>query len=169
MQYLLVLAATFLSIQSAQGDRVRSGVPVVINGGMLQIGRDQVAIDGIAAPALIQHCTNAAGEYYGCGRNSARALQELISGQTVQCRIVRRESMTAHCLVRGHDVGEAMLRAGHAVVARGVRVRTYEAAQTDARRNRRGLWSGRFLHPQDWQVQFRRSSPIAGCASLESC
>jgi endonuclease YncB( thermonuclease family) len=49
------------------------------------------------------------------------------------------------------DLGEAMVRGGHAFdYARHSRGR-YAAAEREAREARRGLWAGSFERPENWR------------------
>ena len=55
------------------------------------------------------------------------------------------------CIADGTDLGEAMVRSGHALdYARHSRGR-YAQAEREARAARRGLWAGSFQTPAAWR------------------
>ena len=86
-------------------------------------------------------------------RPRARSMR-LIGGRSVTCTPVdhdRYEREVAACTVDGRDLGEAMVRSGHARdYARHSHGR-YAAAEREAREARRGLWAGEFENPGEWR------------------
>jgi endonuclease YncB( thermonuclease family) len=84
------------------------------------------------------------------------ALTAAIGGRSVTCTPVQVDQYNrdvAQCTVDDDDLGEAMVRGGHAFdYARHSRGR-YAAAERDARAARRGLWAGTFETPAVWRQQ----------------
>ena len=105
----------------------------------------RVRLHGIDAPEREQDCRDANGQTYSCGRASMRALTAAVAGRSVTCTPVEVDQYNrdvAVCTVDDADLGEAMVRAGHALdYARHSRGR-YAAAEREARDARRGLWAG---------------------------
>jgi endonuclease YncB( thermonuclease family) len=131
-----------------------SGAARIIDGDSLEIAGVRIRIFGIDAPEWRQQCRDARGEPYACGREATRALDRLIGGRTVTCTPVthdRYDRDIATCEVIGRDLGDAMVRAGHAVdYARHSRGR-YAAAEQEARTAKRGIWAGEFEEPETWR------------------
>ncbi len=126
----------------------------IVDGDSLEIAGERIRLFGIDAPEGRQQCRDAKGADYACGREAARALTSLIGGRTVTCRMVTHDQYqrdVATCAVEGQDLGDAMVRSGHARdYPRHSRGR-YAAAERDAREARRGLWAGEFENPGAWR------------------
>ena len=112
----------------------------------------RVRLHGIDAPERDQDCRDANGKTYSCGRAAMRALSAAVAGRSVTCTPVEVDQYNrdvAVCTVDDVDLGEAMVRGGHALdYARHSRGR-YAAAEREARAARRGLWAGTFETPGD--------------------
>jgi endonuclease YncB( thermonuclease family) len=125
-----------------------------VDGDSLDIAGERVRLMGIDAPELHQTCRDAADDDYACGRAAAQALAGLIAGRSVTCTPLdhdRYDRDVVRCTVDGRDLGEAMVRAGHAVELARFSHGAYTEAQRDARAARRGLWAGRFEEPAEWR------------------
>ena len=135
---------------------VIAGRARVVDGDSLIVGLARIRLFGIDAPEREQDCRNAAGGTYACGREATRALTSAIAGRAVTCTPVdhdRYDRDVAVCTAEGDDLGEAMVRSGHALdLARHSR-RRYADAERDARDARRGLWAGSFDTPAVWRRQ----------------
>jgi len=130
----------------------------VVDGDSLDVAGERIRLYGIDAPEFRQSCNDLAGRPYACGRASSRALAALIAGRQVSCTAVDHDRYgrdVAICTVDGRDLGEVMVRAGHAVdYAQHSRGR-YAAAEREARDSKRGIWAGTFEDPAVW----RRRNP----------
>jgi endonuclease YncB( thermonuclease family) len=135
------------------------GVPIsgharIIDGDSLEVAGERVRLFGIDAPEGRQQCRGANGADYACGREAAQALAALIGGRTVTCTPVTQDRYArdvATCTANGRDLGEAMVRAGHARdYLRHSRGR-YAAAEREARAEKRGIWAGEFEQPETWR------------------
>jgi endonuclease YncB( thermonuclease family) len=133
-----------------------TGSARVTDGDSLEIAGVRVRLHGIDAPERDQDCRDANGKSYSCGRAAMRALTAAIAGRSVTCTPVQVDQYNrdvALCTVDDTDLGEAMVRGGHALdYARHSRGR-YAAAEREARAARRGLWSGTFETPAVWRQQ----------------
>ena len=135
---LMAALATMPSGPLAAEETLR-GKARVESGDTLRIGDDRVRLAGIAAPAPKDNC-RLYDIAWPCGRNAKVALLQIIAGREVACTPEAAEAagaIVATCSVGDQDIGEAMVRAGHAR-ARG----RYGDAQVEAQRNSRGVWGG---------------------------
>ena len=131
-----------------------SGRARVIDGDSLEVGRERIRLHGIDAPEGRQRCRDANGDDYACGRDARRALAALIDSRPVTCRMVTHDQYArdvAICMVDGRDLGDAMVRAGHARDYARHSGGRYAAAEREARAARRGLWAGKFEEPVAWR------------------
>lgn len=98
---------------------------------------------------------------YACGRLSANRLDQRLQDEVVSCfeeDTDRYGRMVARCEVDGEDLGAWLVSRGLAIrYARyaGSANRTEEAV---AKRDRAGLWAGRFTEPEEWR-RARREEP----------
>ena len=133
-----------------------TGSAHVVDGDSLQVAGVRLRLHGIDAPEFDQDCHDANGKSYSCGRAAMRALIAAIAGRSVTCTPVAVDQYdrdVATCMAGDLDLGDAMVRGGHALdYARHSRGR-YAAAEREARAARRGLWAGAFETPANWRQQ----------------
>ena len=132
-----------------------SGRAEVVDGDTLRIADRRIRLLGLDAPELSQSCTDATGAAWDCGREARSFVVNLVSGQTVSCRSLRRDSYgrsLAKCDSGGSDLGAQIVAAGWAVPEDGY----FDEANT-ARTAKRGIWSGTFVAPAEWR--HRDSNP----------
>jgi len=130
----------------------------VVDGDSLEIGDRRVRLFGIDAPEFQQDCRTAAGRAYDCGIAARRALEELAGGRAVTCTPVgaSHDRAVAICRVNGRDLGEELVRGGHALELKNFSRGRYSAAEREAQAARRGLWAGSFEEPAAWRREHGR-------------
>jgi len=130
-----------------------SGRARIIDGDSLEVAGARIRLFGIDAPEAHQQCRDARGLNYPCGRAATRALAAL-TGARVTCTLVthdRYERDVATCMANGRDLGDAMVRAGHAVDYARHSGGRYAEAEREARAAKRGIWAGTFEEPEAWR------------------
>ena len=164
MRNLTILGGLILLTVCANGAahaQTVSGPARVITGSIVEIQGQQIRLQGIDAPDVLQGCRDSSGRFYKCGERSWVFLHRLIEGQTVRCTAPVLDSFvrkSGRCSVRGADLARAIVSQGHAVATAGGD--RYLSAEAEARKNRRGLWSGSFVRPEEWRSRMK-NPPVA--------
>jgi endonuclease YncB( thermonuclease family) len=148
--FILIMAVCFASQSFAAGAIVRDGAT-------LQLGEVTYRLDGIDAPELDQICIDEHADPWACGVEARDQLTRLIGGREVRCEDLGlgpyKKRHIGICTVEGESasLNAAAVRQGFALnfepYARG-RFRDDEAGAKD---NRRGLWKGCFVAPQEFR------------------
>jgi endonuclease YncB( thermonuclease family) len=152
----IVLAVRVVSgLNSATAGAWLSGQAYVIDGDTIVVRGQHVRLAGIDAPELDQHCLDAKGQSYPCGIEASAAISALTRNRDITCIEIdldRYRRIVARCEVDGHDVGDTMVRAGHAIdYVRYDAEGRYAGAEREARGAKRGIWQGNFVQPEAWR------------------
>ncbi len=157
MVFIVLLAMLALGARQAGWLAPESGAFTAVDGDSLRKGESEYRLHAIDAPELHQECQDGAGRGYPCGRQARDALRRLVSGKTLDCRIIetdRYERLVAACSAGGIDINNEMVRRGWAIAYRKHGL-DHIAAEAEARAARRGIWQGRFDDPEDWRAEHR--------------
>jgi endonuclease YncB( thermonuclease family) len=155
---LLIVAAVAIYAMSREAPRTPTitASAAIIDGDTLRIGDKRLRLVGMDAPEIQQTCRDASGRSYFCGHAARERLAALVSGSAVTCAaqgLDRYGRTLATCASsRSADLGETLVREGHAVSYRG----GYWFAELGARFSGRGLWQGDFERPSDWRRAHHR-------------
>ena len=136
-----------------------SGQATAIDGDTIEIHGRRVRLNGIDAPESRQVCEDAAKRDVPCGRQSAFFLADLMARHVVTCRAEGTDKYRrtiASCEVQGRDIGDAMVRAGHALAYRKYSMR-YVGAEDAAKAAKAGMWRYDFLPAWEWRALEKRS------------
>ncbi len=137
-----------------------SGTAEAADGDSLRLQGDRIRLLGIDAPELDQLCWDANGAEWTCGRDARAELARLVAAGPIDCQPAgtdRYGRTLARCAVGQVDVGGAVVEAGLALATDG-----YGAEQSVAKREKRGLWQGRFVDPKTWRDQGPSGDPGPG-------
>ena len=128
------------------------GFAKVIDGDTLHIKLDKIRLHGIDAPEKKQLCIKNLKEYE-CGEEATAALIKKIYGKKVVCKVQdkldRYRRYIGVCFVEKVNLNKWMVRNGYAVAFRRYS-KNYIEDENYARKNKLGLWSGSFIHPEKW-------------------
>ncbi|GGS09882.1 thermonuclease family protein [Deinococcus sedimenti] len=130
-----------------------SGIPTVTDGDTLQVRGVKVRLHGIDAPESSQTCTRA-GRAYGCGREAAFALADLVRNKTVTC--TRRDTdrygrLVGVCSVGGTEINRWLVQQGWALPYLQYGGGIYSGAASQAKSAGKGLYAGTFQNPWDYR------------------
>ena len=158
MFLLVLLLGAGLMIRETGWLDPREGRFVAVDGDSLRKDEESFRLHAIDAPELHQSCTDATGKDYHCGRQAQAALQKLVSGGSVTCRIVETDRygrFVAVCRAGDLDINAELVRLGWAIAYRK-HGRDYVDEEEDARAAARGIWQGPFETPEAWRAANRR-------------
>jgi succinoglycan biosynthesis protein ExoI len=151
---LALAALLLLTAPALAGDIV--GRASVIDGDTISIHGTRIRLDGVDAPESWQTCHDAGGKLYRCGARAAEALDELLAAsRPTRCRQMdtdRYGRVVAICWTNaGVEVNAAMVLAGQALDWPKYSRNRYQPQQAEAKRHKRGIWSGTFILP--WEAR----------------
>jgi endonuclease YncB( thermonuclease family) len=160
-----VLAALIFAFGALADDL--AGQASVIDGDTLEIHGTRIRLWGIDAPESDQLCRSEDSEHYKCGQRAANDIDAFIARRPVECVEVDRDQYkraVAVCTVRGVDLAEWLVKNGLALDWPRYSNGAYAAAQDDAKRAERGIWTGSFVEPWRYRVCRRTGKSIAHCS-----
>ncbi len=146
-----------------------SGRASVVDGDTLVVSGTRVRLEGIDAPESGQSCRGHADETWNCGAAAARALQRMVTGQTVVCvrkGLDRYGRVLGICRVGNTDIAEQLVRRGLAWAFVKYSY-TYAKTEGQARALRIGVWQAENQPPWDHRAlkwDAAEDEAPAGCA-----
>lgn len=132
---------------------LRSSEVKVVDGDSLYLGKKEIRLSGIDAPEYFQTCFDAEGKEYACGKKSFEALKRL-AGRDIRCRTVAKDKYKRYvsvCESGGVDINKKMVENGWAVAYKRY-THDYDEAEKLAKREKRGIWQGRFMKPELYRI-----------------
>jgi|TARA_B110000305_G_C19290969_1_gene564169 endonuclease YncB( thermonuclease family) len=130
-----------------------SGVPSIIDGDTIKILNKRIRFHGIDTPEKKQICIKNSKEY-SCGEEATYALKRKIGGKSVICKVQdkldRYKRYIGVCFLEDADLNKWMVKNGYAVAYRRYS-KDYIEDENYAKKNKIGLWSGSFIHPEKWR------------------
>ena len=130
-----------------------SGVPRIIDGDTIKISNKRIRFYGIDTPEKKQICIKNSKEYR-CGQIATNALIKKINGERVMCKVQdkldRYKRYIGVCFFGDLNLNKWMVRNGYAVAYRKYS-KDYIEDENYAKKNKIGLWSGNFIHPEKWR------------------
>ena len=130
-----------------------SGLPTITDGDTIKIDNKRIRFHGIDAPEKKQIC-NKDLKKYSCGKKATEALTKKINGKRVVCkvfdRVDRYKRYLGICFLGEINLNKWMVRNGYAVAYKRYS-EDYIDDEKYAKKNKIGLWSGKFIHPEKWR------------------
>jgi endonuclease YncB( thermonuclease family) len=136
------------------------GRAYVVDGDTIDINGIRIRLNGIDAPERKQTCVVNYFDRYDskaspaeCGQLAKIALHDFLGTRVVSCEETGTDHyrrLLATCRVDGTDLGEWMVSQGWAIAYRKYSV-AYVQAEEKAHAEKRGIWAGTFLSPEQWR------------------
>jgi endonuclease YncB( thermonuclease family) len=130
-----------------------SGFPNIIDGDTIKILNKRIRLHGIDTPEKKQICFKDSKKY-NCGKKATNALTKKIDRNRVVCKIQDRldryKRYIGVCFVGEINLNKWMVRNGYAVAYRRYS-KEYVKDEDYAKKNKLGLWSGKFMYPEKWR------------------
>lgn len=132
--------------------RTIAGKAYVTDGDGLRVSGHEIRFAGLDAPEYDQRAMHRDGYWFNQGKRIKSALIEEVGGRHVHVAVVKVDKYGRAVGVvtcGGRDVGEWLVRSGHAIAAYGDR---YEAVEREAREEGRGMWGCAVAYdPRAWR------------------
>ena len=132
--------------------------PVVKDGGTLQLAGVTYRLDGIDAPEFDQMCIDDHANAWACGVEARDQLTNLIAGRQVRCEdlgigTTYRKRHIGICTVEVEttSLNQLLVRQGFALNFEPYARERFKNDEAGAKDNRRGLWKGCFVAPQEFR------------------
>ena len=147
----IIIILLFLNSKMIAGEL--SGIPSISDGDTIKFIHKRIRLHGIDAPERKQMCIKNSKEYR-CGVLAAEALFKKINGSQVICEVQdkldRYKRYIGVCFVGKVNLNKWMVRNGYAIAYRRYS-EEYIEDENYAKKNKLGLWSGNFIHPEKWR------------------
>jgi len=134
-----------------------AGKAYVTDGDGIRIAGQDVRFAGLDAPEFDQVAKHPDGYWFGHGKRVKNALVRKIGGKRVHVKIENYDKFgraVGIVTCQGQDIGEWLVREGHAIAAYGDR---YKHVEEGARQAKRGMWGHAVnIDPRRWR--HRRST-----------
>jgi endonuclease YncB( thermonuclease family) len=163
------LFATMMSLAmypTAYADNL-IGQASVIDGDTLEIDGTRIRVFGIDAPESDQLCRDEDSNLYRCGQKASNALFDFIARRSVNCVEVDRDRYkraVSVCTVGETDIADWLVRNGLALDWPQYSKGDYAAAEAEAKREQRGMWSGSFKEPWTYRACRRSGGRPESCS-----
>jgi endonuclease YncB( thermonuclease family) len=153
MRWLIPVLLVFAAVPSFAAS------PVVRDAGTLDLAGVTYRLDGIDAPAFDQICIDDHADAWTCGIAARDQLTRLIGGHEVRCEDrgadpTARKRHIGVCTIEGDtaSLNQHLVRQGFALNFEPSAQGRFKADEAFAKDNRRGLWKGCFVAPQEFRA-----------------
>jgi len=151
-----VVAFLIVFLEKRTPQNTLNGIAYVSDGDSLKLKDERIRLLGIDAPELAQTCVDENKKTWQCGKISKKRMKQLIKNKELICTWKERDRynrLLAKCTLNGNDIGAILVKEGLAVSYRGSN--DYLVEQKYAKKNKIGMWAGKFEDPKDWRFRNR--------------
>lgn len=152
--FLAIVCCVFSAVAMADASTISGKVSNVHDADSITLSGTQIRLQGIDAPELSQDCIDREELEYPCGKFAASLLREMILGKTVRCEISGIDSYQrslATCYRGGVNINQYLVAQGWATAYKKYD-RRYIDMERLAKRNKKGLWQGSFVSPEEFRA-----------------
>ena len=165
--FILTLAISAASPSFAANSTVRDGGTIDVDGMTYRLG-------GIDAPTSDQVCIDDHADSWPCGVEAHDQLVRLIGDRDVHCEdlgadMTYKKWHLGICTVVGEttSLNQLLVRRGFAMNVASTGQSRFGEDETDAKNNRRGLWKGCFIAPQEFRAGRKDGALLGGACRTD--
>jgi endonuclease YncB( thermonuclease family) len=169
MRWLVLALWLILNSAMFSASPGRAASPIVRDGGTLELADATYRLDGIDAPAFDQICIDDHADSWTCGVEARDQLASLIGGRAVRCEDLGVDATTRKrhvglCTVEGEitSLNQLLVRQGFALNFEPSAKGRFREDEAGAKDNRRGLWKGCFVAPQEFRAGRKDGALLGG-------
>ena len=153
----------FLTYNDVKSDepKIISGIAKVIDGDTIKIEKNKIRLFGIDAPEKKQQCQKpwlsifflSLSKNYKCGKISTNKLKIKIDNKFIMCKSSNKDRYNrfiAECFKDKTNINRWMVSNGYAVAYRKYS-KKFVSQENLAKKEKLGLWSGKFEMPWEWR------------------
>ena len=152
----------FLVFNHASAEIIFAGYVKVSDGDTIKISNYKIRLHGIDAPEKKQICQRpylnlgffSLYEDYFCGQFVTNKLKELIENKLIECRVNDKKDFFGRylgvCYKNNININQWLVENGYAVAFIKYS-KDYVKFEEIAKKNKVGIWSGKFLMPWEWR------------------
>ena len=151
---------TYNDVRSENINKI-SGFAKVVDGDTIKINSKKIRLYGIDAPEKKQKCKKtyltisfmSFTKDYMCGEVSTQKLIKKINNQKLNCNVIdvdRYKRLIGECFKRNINLNSWMVSNGYAVAYRKYS-KKYVSDEINAKKNKLGIWQGKFEMPWDYR------------------
>ena len=129
------------------------GFPKIIDGDTIKINGISIRLHGIDTPERHQKCKDIDDNFYNCGEVATNQLRLIINEQQVKCEKKdkdRYKRIIGVCFSNEENLNALLVKKGMGIAYRYYSV-DYVEEEEFAKKNKLGIWSGRFIEPYEWR------------------
>ena len=165
ISFFATLVTAFLSANQAL-----AATPIVRDGGTVQLGNVTYRLDGVDAPAFDQLCIDEHADVWTCGVEARDQLAKLIGNREVRCDDLGadpsyKKRRIGACGIEGEttSLSRMIISSGFGLNVEASATGRFQADQARAKEDRKGLWKGCFIAPQEFRMG-RKDATLVGSA-----
>ncbi len=151
--FIFFLAIALLNLNTKIFASEIIGIANITDGDTIKILNNRIRLHGIDAPEKAQECIKESKKY-SCGKTATAALIKKTYKNIVTCKVQNKKDRYNRyigvCYIDLTDLNKWMVRNGHAIAYRKYS-KDYIEDEDYAKKNKLGLWSGKFMHPEKWR------------------
>ena len=150
----LITFSIILSSSASFSEKIIEGKAKIIDGDTIHIGKNKIRLHGIDAPETNQTCT-INNEIWNCGIESTIALEKFVLEKKVNCKIIdvdRYKRFVGICFANKININQYMVLNGWAIAYRYYSLDFIDDEEI-AKKNKIGIWKGKFQEPYLFRKQ----------------
>ena len=159
----IIIYFILLNFSNVLGGEI-TGLAKIIDGDTIHVNSLKIRLEGIDAPEIRQTCRKpyikissiigfTISKDYSCGLISKKKLSDKINNHEIKCQTLSKDKykrFLATCFKKKLNLNKWMVRNGYAVAYKRYS-KQYLEDETYAKKNKKGIWQGKFVRPEKWR------------------